>query len=61
MVLNLHPYLSCNLTWFLVWRIALTACREKCNQKKEQTEQIEGAISWYNRVLGFRIECGHGA
>ncbi|KAL7105962.1 hypothetical protein ACP275_07G080800 [Erythranthe tilingii] len=39
---------------------ALAVAREKCQQKIEHTEQIEEAISWYNRVLGFRIECGHG-
>lgn len=39
---------------------ALTACKEKSNQNREYKEQIEEAVSWYNRVLGFRIECGHG-
>ncbi|KAK4394789.1 hypothetical protein Sango_1633200 [Sesamum angolense] len=39
---------------------ALTACKDKCNQNREHREQIEEAISWYNKVLGFRIECGHG-
>ncbi|KAL3835223.1 hypothetical protein ACJIZ3_009959 [Penstemon smallii] len=34
---------------------ALTACRNN-----EHREQIEEAFSWYNSVLGFRIECGHG-
>ncbi|KAI3454454.1 hypothetical protein Pfo_011117 [Paulownia fortunei] len=39
---------------------ALTSYKEKCNQNTEHREQIDEAISWYNRVLGFRIECGHG-
>ncbi|KAL2515287.1 Kinetochore-Ndc80 complex [Forsythia ovata] len=39
---------------------ALAAYEEKCNQNSEHKEQIEEAISWYNKVLGFRIECGHG-
>ncbi|CAI9753956.1 unnamed protein product [Fraxinus pennsylvanica] len=39
---------------------ALVAYEEKCNQISEHEEQIEEAISWYNRFLGFRIECGHG-
>lgn len=39
---------------------ALTACKEKSDQNRECKEQIEEAISWYNRVLGFRIECGNG-
>ncbi|KAL1812445.1 hypothetical protein ACET3Z_022510 [Daucus carota] len=37
----------------------LSACEEKCKDS-ECKEEIEEAISWYNRVLGFRIECGHG-
>ncbi|GMP33812.1 hypothetical protein CsSME_00006969 [Camellia sinensis var. sinensis] len=39
---------------------ALSACEEKCEQNNEDAGEIEEAISWYNRVLGFRIECGHG-
>ncbi|KAL2492582.1 Kinetochore-Ndc80 complex [Abeliophyllum distichum] len=39
---------------------ALAAYEEKCNQNSEHKEQIEEAISWYNKVLGFHIECGHG-
>ncbi|XP_073128343.1 kinetochore protein SPC25 homolog [Henckelia pumila] len=39
---------------------ALTAFKEKLNQKFEHKEQIEDAISWYNKVLGFRVECGRG-
>ncbi|XP_057465346.1 kinetochore protein SPC25 homolog isoform X2 [Actinidia eriantha] len=33
---------------------------EKCNTNTENRGEIEEAISWYNMVLGFRIECGHG-
>ncbi|GFP90743.1 kinetochore protein spc25 [Phtheirospermum japonicum] len=36
------------------------AHKEKCAQNREHKEQIEEAISWYNRILGFRIEPGHG-
>ncbi|KAL6973185.1 hypothetical protein U1Q18_027365 [Sarracenia purpurea var. burkii] len=39
---------------------ALSACEEKCNKNNEDRGEIEEAISWYNRILGFRIECGHG-
>ncbi|XP_073295300.1 kinetochore protein SPC25 homolog [Primulina huaijiensis] len=39
---------------------ALTAYKEKLNQNSEHRDQIEDAISWYNKVLGFRIECGRG-
>ncbi|KAL3628875.1 hypothetical protein CASFOL_027921 [Castilleja foliolosa] len=39
---------------------ALTAHKEKCTQNREHMEQIEEAISWYNRILGFRIEPGCG-
>ncbi|XP_027770969.1 kinetochore protein SPC25 homolog isoform X1 [Solanum pennellii] len=38
----------------------LKACEEKHNQTAEQREDIEEAIVWYNKVLGLRIECGHG-
>ncbi|KAL1533016.1 kinetochore protein SPC25 isoform X2 [Salvia divinorum] len=39
---------------------ALTACKEKFDLNKESKEEIEEAISWYKRVLCFRIECGDG-
>ncbi|KAG6386556.1 hypothetical protein SASPL_151722 [Salvia splendens] len=39
---------------------ALATCKEKSGQKGGYNDQIEEAISWYKRVLGFRIECGHG-
>ncbi|KZV45711.1 kinetochore protein spc25-like [Dorcoceras hygrometricum] len=39
---------------------ALTAYKEKLNQNSEHRDQIEDAISWYNKVLGFHIECGRG-
>ncbi|KAJ8753596.1 hypothetical protein K2173_022837 [Erythroxylum novogranatense] len=32
----------------------------KRNQENEQKEGIEEAVFWYNRVLGFHIEGGHG-
>ncbi|GFZ12014.1 hypothetical protein Acr_23g0003990 [Actinidia rufa] len=38
----------------------LSACEEKCNKNAGHRGEIEEAISWYNMVLGFRIECGHG-
>ncbi|KAA8542271.1 hypothetical protein F0562_023593 [Nyssa sinensis] len=39
---------------------ALAACEEQQSKETVHTGEIEEAISWYNRVLGFRIECGHG-
>ncbi|XP_059657925.1 kinetochore protein SPC25 homolog isoform X2 [Cornus florida] len=39
---------------------ALAASEEKCSEVSEHSGAIEEAFSWYNRVLGFRIECGHG-
>ncbi|XAR67995.1 hypothetical protein NMG60_11002965 [Bertholletia excelsa] len=39
---------------------ALSTCEEKWKKDNEDAGEIEVAISWYNRVLGFRIECGHG-
>ncbi|PHT88039.1 hypothetical protein T459_10145 [Capsicum annuum] len=38
----------------------LKACEEKHNQTAEKREEIEEAITWYNKVFGLRIECGHG-
>ncbi|XP_074345375.1 kinetochore protein SPC25 homolog isoform X2 [Apium graveolens] len=38
----------------------LSACEEKCKKDSKCREEVEEAITWYNRVLGFRIECGHG-
>ncbi|KAK9080513.1 hypothetical protein SSX86_000271 [Deinandra increscens subsp. villosa] len=39
---------------------ALKECEEKYNQDAERREEIEEAISWYNKALGFRIETGRG-
>ncbi|XP_051123401.1 kinetochore protein SPC25 homolog [Andrographis paniculata] len=39
---------------------ALTPWKERCDNNKENRGQTETAISWYNRVLGFCIETGHG-
>ncbi|XP_024976090.1 kinetochore protein spc25 isoform X2 [Cynara cardunculus var. scolymus] len=38
----------------------LEECEKKHNQDAELREEIGEAISWYNRVLGFRIERGRG-
>ncbi|KAK9277996.1 hypothetical protein L1049_027553 [Liquidambar formosana] len=40
--------------------LALATLEEKVNKDSERRGEIQEAISWYNRVLGFRIECGHG-
>ncbi|KAK3406648.1 hypothetical protein EUGRSUZ_K02817 [Eucalyptus grandis] len=40
--------------------IALTACEEKNEQRIGQKVDIQEAISWYNKVLGFQIEGGNG-
>ncbi|KAG9152336.1 hypothetical protein Leryth_021784 [Lithospermum erythrorhizon] len=39
---------------------ALMTCEEKYAQNVQRREEIEEAMSWYNKVLGFRIECGRG-
>lgn len=39
---------------------ALTELEETRTRNCGHIEEIEEALSWYNRVLGFRIECGHG-
>ncbi|KAF8005928.1 hypothetical protein BT93_K0264 [Corymbia citriodora subsp. variegata] len=40
--------------------IALTAFEEKNEQRMGQKGDIQEAISWYNKVLGFQIEGGNG-
>ncbi|KAL4297859.1 hypothetical protein GQ457_12G007930 [Hibiscus cannabinus] len=40
--------------------IALTKLKEKVKHEIEENGEILEAISWYNRVLGFQIESGHG-
>lgn len=40
--------------------LALATTAEKTKQDLERKGQIQEAISWYNRVLGFHIEGGHG-
>ncbi|XP_076915454.1 kinetochore protein SPC25 homolog [Bidens hawaiensis] len=39
---------------------ALKECEEKHEQDAGRREEIEEAISWYNKVLGFRVERGLG-
>ncbi|KAI8529060.1 hypothetical protein RHMOL_Rhmol12G0196200 [Rhododendron molle] len=38
----------------------LSTSEDKQSKNDEDRGGIEEAILWYNRVLGFRIECGHG-
>ncbi|VFQ95629.1 unnamed protein product [Cuscuta campestris] len=38
----------------------LKECEEKRNQNSEHRDGVEEAILWYNKNLGFRIECGNG-
>ncbi|XP_020225812.1 kinetochore protein SPC25 homolog isoform X2 [Cajanus cajan] len=40
-------------------RLVLAASEQKSNESIEQDE-VQEAISWYNRVLGFHVEGGHG-
>ncbi|KAF7838297.1 kinetochore protein SPC25-like protein [Senna tora] len=40
--------------------LALAASEGMTNGSTEQKEEIQEAISWYNRVLGFHVEGGHG-
>ncbi|XP_052176312.1 kinetochore protein SPC25 homolog isoform X2 [Diospyros lotus] len=30
------------------------------NYKNNEDTGVDEAVSWYNRALGFRVECGHG-
>lgn len=40
--------------------LALAMTAEKTKQDLERKGQIQEAVLWYNRVLGFHIEGGHG-
>ncbi|XP_057479203.1 kinetochore protein SPC25 homolog [Actinidia eriantha] len=42
-----------------LWLYAMKSVMKTLNIKVHYGE-METAISWYNGVLGFRIECGHG-
>ncbi|KAK9747874.1 hypothetical protein RND81_02G020600 [Saponaria officinalis] len=39
---------------------ALVESDEKSREAVRHTEEIQEACTWYNRVLGFRIDGGHG-
>ncbi|XWS48197.1 hypothetical protein CRYUN_Cryun13aG0052900 [Craigia yunnanensis] len=41
--------------------LALAKTEEEAKNEIEENGEIQEAISWYNRVLGFQIEGGHGA
>lgn len=57
-IFNLDLTLAKFCSFFLTK--ALKELEEKHHQNAEHRKEIEEAISWYNRVLGFRIECGYG-
>ncbi|KAK7835158.1 kinetochore protein spc25 like protein [Quercus suber] len=40
--------------------VALAASEEKSNKDVECKSETQEAILWYNRVLGFHVEAGHG-
>ncbi|KAE8662232.1 putative Receptor protein kinase [Hibiscus syriacus] len=40
--------------------LALSKTEEEAVHEREENGEIQEAISWYNRVLGFQIEGGHG-
>ncbi|XP_039060567.1 kinetochore protein SPC25 homolog [Hibiscus syriacus] len=40
--------------------LALAKIEEKVKHANEENGEIHEAISWYNKVLGFKIESGHG-
>lgn len=44
----------------MVPTIGLAISEGKTNQDTEWNEEIQEAILWYNRVLGFHVEGGHG-
>ncbi|KAG6633157.1 kinetochore protein SPC25 homolog isoform X2 [Carya illinoinensis] len=40
--------------------LALAVSEERSNEEVECKGETQEAISWYNRVLGFHVEAGHG-
>ncbi|OMO67497.1 Chromosome segregation protein Spc25 [Corchorus olitorius] len=40
--------------------LVLAKTEEEVKHEMEENREIQEAISWYNRVLGFHIEGGHG-
>ena len=38
----------------------LTLAESEDRSMEDSKEEIEEAISWYNEVLGFHVEGGHG-
>ncbi|XP_027903242.1 kinetochore protein SPC25 homolog isoform X2 [Vigna unguiculata] len=41
-------------------RLVLTASEQQSNESNELKDEAQEAISWYNRILGFHVEGGHG-
>ncbi|TKY73530.1 Kinetochore protein spc25 [Spatholobus suberectus] len=41
-------------------RLVLAASEQKSNESSEHKDEVEEAISWYNRILGFHVEGGRG-
>ncbi|KAK6924814.1 Chromosome segregation protein Spc25, C-terminal, partial [Dillenia turbinata] len=40
--------------------LVLSSCEYKGDQQNEHKREIQEAILWYNKVLGLKIEAGHG-
>ncbi|KAG5049885.1 hypothetical protein JHK85_010988 [Glycine max] len=41
-------------------RLVLEVSEQKSNESSEHRDEVQEAISWYNRILGFQIEGGRG-
>ncbi|KOM40451.1 hypothetical protein LR48_Vigan04g064900 [Vigna angularis] len=41
-------------------RLVLAASEQKSNESNELKDEAQEVISWYNRILGFHVEGGHG-
>lgn len=41
-------------------RLVLAASEQKSNESSEHKDEVQEAISWYNKILGFHVEGGHG-
>lgn len=46
--------------WLNFFFLALEALEAKSSQYILERQKTEEAIEWYNRILGFRAECGEG-
>ncbi|KAG5032016.1 hypothetical protein JHK85_015998 [Glycine max] len=42
-------------------RLVLAVSEQESNESSEHRDEVQEAISWYNRILGFHVEGGRGS